>query len=171
MKLLNQKKCNFLKIFLESNRKNLFRTVEKSWIGRTVWSQWSFKKYFFRQSLHILPVLQKLTHMWFFCMYGYSHKPYTVHAFAAASRISWSHAVTTRLEVGLTSSTNQRPVAPLRSTVFPVRPRPLNYFWFMKIQVHSSNLSFNVWTQKPCIYLSAFPMGVPLLLGRLVKYF
>ena len=37
--------------------------------------------------LTIFPVLGKLTHicdyvhMWFFCMYGYPHKPYTLHVF------------------------------------------------------------------------------------------
>ena len=69
---------------MKSRGQNLFRTVEKSWIGRTIWSQWSFKKYFFRQSLLIFPVLQKLTHMWFFCMYGYLHKPYRVCFFQFA---------------------------------------------------------------------------------------
>ena len=52
------------KTFLKCNRQNLFRTAEKSWKSRTVWSQWSGKEYFFRQSLIIFPVLQKLTHMY-----------------------------------------------------------------------------------------------------------
>ena len=31
--------------------------------------------------LFIFPVLGKLTHICFFCMYGYPHKPFTLHAF------------------------------------------------------------------------------------------
>ena len=52
------------RLFLRSTGQNLFRTVEKNWKSRTVWSQWSGKKYFFRQSLIIFPVLQKLTFHW-----------------------------------------------------------------------------------------------------------
>ena len=35
------------RLFLRCTGQNLFRTVEKSWKSRTVWSQWSGKKYFF----------------------------------------------------------------------------------------------------------------------------
>ena len=40
-----KRNCNFLKIFLESHGQNLFRTVEKSWISRTIWSQRSSKNF------------------------------------------------------------------------------------------------------------------------------
>ena len=33
-----------MKVFLDSNGHNLFRTVEKTLKNQTVWSQWSFKK-------------------------------------------------------------------------------------------------------------------------------
>ena len=36
------------RLFLDSTGQNLFRTVEESWKSRTVWSQWSAKKYFFK---------------------------------------------------------------------------------------------------------------------------
>ena len=33
-----------MNVFLDSNRHNLFRTVEQTWKNQTVWSQWSLKK-------------------------------------------------------------------------------------------------------------------------------
>ena len=60
--LLNPKKWILLKVILESPRKNLFITVEKSWIGWTVWSQQSSKNYEKMPILTIFPVLGKLTH-------------------------------------------------------------------------------------------------------------
>ena len=60
------------KTFLESNRQNLFRTVEKSWKNQTVKSQQSSKKNKKCNILTIIPVLGNLNHM-------YNTPPYLQH--------------------------------------------------------------------------------------------